>query len=161
MKQLIEVLHCDLQVTIHQGLIEAQADILEAIAGFVDNFHIEVMTLSAPQVHALLDYMHAHHAGSNSFLAAIKWGTTSVRLESFLSDSQMSLARGLKQPTKLEQEVNKFATALWTHIVHMASDPALMLNFKSQIPDITTIDLTGNEAVIEYRPLRGNIAWGL
>ena len=52
--------------------MEAQADVLEAITGFVNNFYIEVMTLSAPQVHALLYHMHACHAGSNSFLAAIK-----------------------------------------------------------------------------------------
>ena len=52
--------------------MEAQADVLEVIMGFVNNFHIAVMTLSAPQVHALLDHMCACHAGSNSFLAAIK-----------------------------------------------------------------------------------------
>ena len=79
MKQLIEVLHCDLQVTIHQGLIEAQADILEAIAGSIDHFHIEMMTFSAPQVHALLDHMCDQHAGSHSFLAAIRQGTTPAR----------------------------------------------------------------------------------
>ena len=38
LKQLIEVLHCDLQVTIHQELVEVQADILKAIANFLDNF---------------------------------------------------------------------------------------------------------------------------
>ena len=56
LKQLIEVLRCDLQMTIHQRLVEVQADILEVIANFVDNFHIEVTTLSAPQVRALLDH---------------------------------------------------------------------------------------------------------
>ena len=71
-KQFIEVLYCDLQVTIHQGLVEVQADILKAIANFVDNFHIGVTTLSAPQVCALLDHMHARCAGSHSFLAAIR-----------------------------------------------------------------------------------------
>ena len=50
---------------------EVQADILKAIANFVNNFHIKVTTLSAPQVHALLD-----HAGSHSFLVAVWWGTT-------------------------------------------------------------------------------------
>ena len=72
LKQLIKVLCCDLQVTIHQGLVEVQADILKAIANFINNFYIEVTTLSAPQVHALLDHMHARHAGSHSFLAAIR-----------------------------------------------------------------------------------------
>ena len=72
LKQLIKVLHCDLQVTIHKGLVKVQADILKAIANFVNNFHIKVTTLSAPQVHALLDHMHARHAGSHYFLAAIQ-----------------------------------------------------------------------------------------
>ena len=39
-KQLVEVLHCNLQMSIHQGLTEAQANILKAIAGFIDHFHI-------------------------------------------------------------------------------------------------------------------------
>ena len=71
-KQLIKVLCCDLQVTIHQGLVEAQVDILKAFAGFIDHFHIEVTTLSTPQVHALLNHMPAQCAGSHSFLAAIR-----------------------------------------------------------------------------------------
>ena len=69
-KQLIEVLYCNLQVTIHKGLVEVQADILEAIANFVANFHIEVIILSAPQVCALLYHMHGRQAGSHSFLEA-------------------------------------------------------------------------------------------
>ena len=72
LKQLIEVLCCDLQVTIHEGLVKVQADILKAIPNFVNNFHIEVTTLSAPQVCALLDHMHARCAGSHSFLAAVQ-----------------------------------------------------------------------------------------
>ena len=86
LKQLIKVLCCDLQVTIHKGLVKVQADILEAIANFVDNFHIEVTTLSAPQVHALLNHMCARCVGSHSFLAAIQWGTTLMRPESFLQN---------------------------------------------------------------------------
>ena len=64
--------------------MEVRADILEVIANFVNNFHIEVTTLSAPQVHALLDHMRARRAGSHSFLAAIPWGMTLTRPESFL-----------------------------------------------------------------------------
>ena len=52
--------------------MEAKPDILEAITGFINHFCIEVTTLSAHQVYALLDHMHARHAGSHSFLAAIK-----------------------------------------------------------------------------------------
>ena len=39
------------------------------------------------------------------------------------------------------------------------SDPALMLNFKSEVADIPTINLTGEEANIRYPPPRGNITW--
>ena len=43
-------------------------------------------------------------------------------------------------------------------MVVVTSDPALMLNFKSEIEGIPTIDLTGEEAVLHYQPLKGNIA---
>ena len=33
-----------------------------------------------------------------------------------------------------------------------------MVNFNSKVRDVPTIDLTGDEAVIHYPPLRGNIA---
>ena len=104
-------------MTIPEELVEVQADILEEIANFVDNFHIEVTTLSAPQVHALLDHMHARHAGSHSFLAAVQWGTTLTRPESFLwngptqllqsffdrlPDHQTDIERGSTHPTQLE-----------------------------------------------------------
>ena len=158
-------------MTIHQGLVEAQADILKAIASFVDNFHIKVTTLSAPQVHALLDHMHARHAGSHSFLAAIRRGTTSARLESFLErgpthllqsffdrlpDHQAGIDRGSTHPTHLESDVNQISQALQTGMINTASNPALMLNL-SEIKDVPTIDLTGEESMIHYPPLRGNI----
>ena len=43
-------------------------------------------------------------------------------------------------------------------MVNTASDPALMLNFKSKVTDIPTMDLTGEEAKINYPPPQGNIA---
>ena len=46
--QLLEVLCCDLQVTIHEGLMETQMDLLEVINGFVDHFQTEMATLSPP-----------------------------------------------------------------------------------------------------------------
>ena len=127
LKQLIEVLHCDLQVTIHKGLLEVQADILEVIANLIDNFHIKVTTLSAPQVCALHDHMHARHAGSHSFLAAIWWGMTLTRPESFLRngptqllqsffdrlpDHQTDIERGSTHPTQMESEVDHFSKVL-------------------------------------------------
>ena len=127
LKQLIRVLCCDLQVAIHEGLIKVQDDILEAIANFTDNLHITVTTLSAPQVHELLNHMHARHAGSHSFLAAVQHGTTLMRTESFLgngptkllrsffdwlSDHQIDIERGSTHPTELEMEVNNFSKVL-------------------------------------------------
>ena len=172
LKQLIEVFHCDLQVTIQKGLVKVQVDILKAIANFIDNFHFEVTILSAPQVHALLDHMCARHAGSHSFLAAIQWGMTLTRPESFLQngptqllqsfferlpDHQTDIERGLAHPTQMESEIDHFSKALQTRMVDATSDPALMLNFKSEIKGVPTIDLTGEEAVLHYPPLKGNI----
>ena len=140
-KQLVEVLRCNLQVAIHRGLTEAQANILKVIAGFIDHFHIEVMTLSAPHVHALLDHMCARCAGSHSFLAAVRQGTTSTRPESFLKrgptnllqsfldrlpDHQTNLDRGSTHPIKLETKVNQFGRTLQTCMVDVTSNPALM-----------------------------------
>ena len=169
LKQLIEVLHCDLQVTIHQGLVEAQVDILEVIASFVNHFHIKVTTLSAPQVHVLLDHMCARCACSHSSLVAIRQGTTSARLESFLErgpthllqsffdrlpDHQAGIDRGSTHPTQLKSEVDRISQALQTGMIDTASNPALMLNFKSEIAGVPTIDLAGEKADIHYPPLR-------
>ena len=44
-------------------------------------------------------------------------------------------------------------------MVDTASDPALMLNYKSEAADIPTIDLTGEEANIHYPPPKGNITY--
>ena len=46
-------------------------------------------------------------------------------------------------------------------MVDVTSDPALMLNFKSEIEGIPTINLTGEEAVLHYPLLRGNITQDL
>ena len=43
-------------------------------------------------------------------------------------------------------------------MVDVTLDPALMLDFKSEIEDIPTINLTGEDAVLHYLPLKGNIA---
>ena len=43
-------------------------------------------------------------------------------------------------------------------MVDITLDPALILDFKSGIEGISTIDLTGEEAVLCYPPLKGNIA---
>ena len=114
LKQLTGVLYCDLQVAIHEGLVEVQNDILKAIANFTDNFPITVTMLSTPQVCTLLDHMCARHAGSHSFLAAVQHGITLPRTESFLGngptkllqsffnwlpDHQIDIERGSTHPT--------------------------------------------------------------
>ena len=43
-------------------------------------------------------------------------------------------------------------------MVDVTLDPVLMLNFTSEIKGIPTINLTGEEAVLHYLPLKGNIA---
>ena len=43
-------------------------------------------------------------------------------------------------------------------MVDVTSNPALMQDFKSRIKGIPTIDLTIEEVVLHYLPLKGNIA---
>ena len=160
-------------MTIHEGLVEVQADILKAIANFVNNFHIKVTTLLAPQVHVLLDHMCARCAGSHSFLATVQQGTALTRPESFLwngptqllqsffdrlPDHQTDIERSSTHPIQLESKVDHFSKALCTHTVDVTLDPALMFDFKSGIKKIPTINLTGEEAALYYPPLKGNIA---
>ena len=117
--------------------------------------------------------MHARCAGSHSFLAAIQQGMTLTRPESFLQngptqllqsffdrlpDHQTDIERGSTHPTQMESEVDHFSKVLQTHMVDVTLDPALMLNFKSEIKGIPTINLTVEEAVLHYLPLEDNIA---
>ena len=55
-------------------------------------------------------------------------------------------------------EVNHFSKVLQTHLVDVTSNPTLMLVFSCGIKGIPTIDLTKDEAVVHYLPLKGNIA---
>ena len=71
--------------------------------------------------------------------------------------NQPNLNRGSTHPTELETEVNQFGRTLQTHMLDVTSDPALMLNFKSEVADVPTINLTGTEATITHPPLWGNI----
>ena len=117
--------------------------------------------------------MHARHAGSHSFLAAIQWCTTLTRPESFLQngpiqllqsffdrlpDHQADIERGSTHPTHLESEVDHFSKALQMCMVDVTSNPALMPDFKSRIEGIPTIDLTTKEVAPDYPPLKGNNA---
>ena len=170
LKQLIRVLCCDLQVAIHEGSVEVQDDLLEAIANFTDSFYITVTMLCAPQVCALLNDMHDRCAGSHSFLVAVRCGTT---LESFLENSppkllqsffnrlpdhQMDIERGSTHLTDLEMEVNDFSSVLRTRLVDVTLNPTLMLNFYCGVEGVPTIDLSKDEIKVHYLLHKGNIA---
>ena len=139
----------------------------------MDNFHITITTLPAPQVYALLNRMRARCASSHSFLAAIRHSTTLTRMESFLENSptkllqsffdrfpdhQIDIERGSTHPTDLEMEVNHFSRVLQTCLVDVTSNPALMLDFNCVVEGIPMVDLTKDEVKVCYLPLRGNIA---
>ena len=70
-KQLVEVLHCDLQVTMHKGLMETLTELLDTVGCFIDHFQTEMATLSPPQMHALLDHLHTRQGGGQALLDAI------------------------------------------------------------------------------------------
>ena len=91
MKQLVEVLRCDLQVTINEGLMETQMELLETISGFVDHFQPEMTMLSPPQMHALLDHLQTRCGGGQALLDAIQRGETSTQPESFLQNGPLQL----------------------------------------------------------------------
>ena len=85
MKQLIEVLRCDLQVTIQEGLMETQTELLETVASFVNHFQMKMVTLSPPQMHALLNHLCTRRAGGQALLDTIHQGYMSTQPESFLN----------------------------------------------------------------------------
>ena len=172
MKQLIGVLRCDLQVTIQEGLMETQTELLETVASFVDHFQMEMVTLSPPQMHALLDHLHTQWAGGQALLDAIHRGNTLTQPECFLDrgpshllqsffdalpDHQVTIQKGATVPTQLEVKVNNAITALWTCVTDICADPTLILNLKPTVIGVTTINLTSDEAIIKYPPERGNI----
>ena len=76
MKQLVEVLQCDLQVTINDRLMETQMELLETIGSFVDHFQSEMTTLSPPQMHALIGHLWTRRDGGQALLDAIRRGET-------------------------------------------------------------------------------------
>ena len=117
--------------------------------------------------------MHARHAGSHSFLAAVQQGTILTRPESFLwngptqllksffnrlPDHQIDIERGSTHPTQLEMEVDHFSKVLQTHLVDITSNPTLMLDFNCGIEDVPAINLTKDKAVLYYLLLKSNIA---
>ena len=74
-----------------------------------------------------------------------------------LPDHQTDIERGSTHPTQRESEVDHFSKVLQTRMVDITSNPALMLDFKSGIEGVPTIDLTPEEVVLHYPPLKGNI----
>ena len=120
MKLPIEVLRCDLQVTIQEGLMETQTELLKTVASFIDHFQTGMVTLSPPQMRALLDHLR-------TLLDAIHQGNTLTQPESFLDkgpshllqsffdalpDHQVTIKKGSTAPTQLEVKVNNATTVL-------------------------------------------------
>ena len=92
---------------------------------------------------------------------SILWNGPSQLPQSFfdrLPDHQTDIERGSTHPTQLEIEVDHFSKVLQTCLVDVTSDLALMLDFRCGIKNIPTINLTREEAVLHYSPLKGNIA---
>ena len=172
MKQLVEVLWCDVQVTIHEGVMKTQTELLETVGGFVDHFQSEMATLSPPQMHTLLDHLWTRCGGGQAFLGAIWRGETSTRPESFLqsgpsqlcldfyialSDHKSNIQKDLTTLSHYKIEVDNAAMALKTQMMDVCSNPVLMLDFKPSVQGVTTIDLTQGDAVVRFPPLKGNM----
>ena len=173
MKQLVEVLWCDLQVTINEGLMEIQMEVLKTIGSFVDHLQSEMTTLSPSQMHSLLDHLWTRHGGSQALLDAIRRGETSTQPESFLQNGpsqllqdffdslpnhQIDIQKDSTALSHLEIKVDNTAITLQTRLTEVCSNSALMLNFKPSMQGITTINLTQEEAIIKFPPLKENIA---
>ena len=172
MKQLIEVLRCDLQVIIQKGLMKTHTELLKTVASFVNHFKMEMVNLFPPQMHVLLDHFHTRWAGGQALLHAIHQGNTSTQPESFLDkgpshllqpffdalpDHQLTIKKGSTVPTQLEVKVNNVTTALQTRMTVICADPTLIMNCKPTVIGVTTINLTSDKVIIKYPPERGNI----
>ena len=152
--------------------METQTELLKTIAGFIDHFQMEMITLSPPEMHTLLDHLCTRWAGGQVLLDAIRCGNTSTQPESFLDkgpsnllqcffnslpDHQVDIKRGSTALTQIEVEVNSTAATLLACMTDVCADPTLMLNLKPSVLGVTTINLTRDEAVIKFPPERGNI----
>ena len=127
MKQLVEVLQCDLQVTINEGLMETQMELLETISRFVHHFRSEMTTLSPPQMHAVLNHLWTRHGGGQALLDAIRRGETSTRPESFLQASPSQLLQDFFNSLPDHQiDIQKDSTAL-SHLEIEVDNAAITL----------------------------------
>ena len=75
-----------------------------------------------------------------------------------LPDHQIDIRKDSTALSCLEIKMDNAAIALRTQLTEVCSDPALMLNFEPSMQGITTIDLTQEETIVKFPPLRGNIA---
>ena len=80
--------------------METQTELLETIVGFMDYFQMEMITLSSPQMHALLDHLHTRCAGGQALLDAIRCGNTSTWPESFLDKGPSHLLQSFIDSTR-------------------------------------------------------------
>ena len=118
---------------------------------------MEMITLSPPQMHALLDHLCARWAGGQALLDVIRCSNISTLPESFLDkgpshllqsffdslpDHQVDIKKGSAALTQIEVEVNSTAATLRTRMTNVCADPTPMLNLKPSVQGATTIDLT-------------------
>ena len=168
MKQLIDVLRCDLQVTIQEDLMETWTELLETVASFINHFQTEMVTLFPPQIHALLDHLHTRRAGGQVLLDAIHQGNVSTRAESFLDKGPSHLLQSffdalpdhqvtIKKGSTVQPNWKSKSTMLPQSYKHVCADPTLMLNLEPTVIGVTTIDLTSDEVIVKYPLERGNI----
>ena len=137
--------------------MEIQTELLKTIAGVMDHFQTEMITLSPTQMHALLDHLCARWAGGQALLDAIRCGNTSTQPESFLNkgpshllqsffdslpDHQADIKRDSTALTQIEVEVNSTAAALRACMTGVCADPALTLNLEPSVQGVSTINLT-------------------
>ena len=125
-KQLVEVLHCDLQVAIHKGLMETQRELLETVGSFVDHFQSEMATLSPLQMHALLNHLRTRWDGGQALLDAIHQGETSTRPESFLQNG----------PSQLLLD---FYSALPDHQINIQWESTALFHFEIEVDNTATV----------------------
>ena len=124
-------------------------------------------------MHTLLDHLWTRCGGGQALLDAIQRGETSTQPESFLQndpsqllqdffdslpDHQIDIQKDSTALSHFEIKVDNAAVILKTQLTDVCFNPALMLNFKPSVQGITTIDLTQEEAIVKFPPLRRNIA---
>ena len=93
--------------------METQTELLETIAGFIDHFQMEMITLSPPQMHTLLDHLCSRWAGGQALLDVISCSNTSTWPKCFLDKGPTHLLQSFFDSLPEHQvDIKKDSTAL-------------------------------------------------